>query len=260
MYLLLTLSNDLAELEDEVRRAERDLSQLLASDEDMASLYLSHRKAIGTGRAINEHSEVEYILETAVMQLQWLEDRVRRLQGSVTTHRALEDLKLRNERNRIMRLEIMLSMGSISLGVAAVIGGLFGMNLSSGLEEVTHGFWICAAGTCTLSSALLIMLMSGIRRFHRSQRINVMQTATLRRALGGLDHAYYALRHKGVLNDESPTSDGNLSREEARVVIETTKLPSMTVSSLLDLMDIDDDGMLTLKEMRASHGERNRPK
>ena len=53
-------------------------SQLLASDEveDMAALYLSHRRNMGAARAVSQHEEAEYILEGFVMQLQWLEDRI----------------------------------------------------------------------------------------------------------------------------------------------------------------------------------------
>lgn len=74
-------------------------------------------------------------------------------------------------------------MASVSLGLAAAITGMFGMNLASGLEEVPHGLWMCGAATWTLSGAMLVLLTSGIRRFHRSQRINVMQTASLRSVL-----------------------------------------------------------------------------
>lgn len=41
----------------EVRRAESGLEALLQSDEDMAALYLTHRAAKGSGRAIDQHAE-----------------------------------------------------------------------------------------------------------------------------------------------------------------------------------------------------------
>ena len=95
-------------------------------------------------------------------------------------HRSLEELKLRNERNRIMRLEVLLQMGSLSLALAAVSGGFFGarpcccarparrqstprrgphtllgMNLHSGVEEVPHLLWLVAGGTAGASTLLL---------------------------------------------------------------------------------------------------------
>ena len=39
----------------------------------------------------------------------------------------------------IFRLSLMLEMGALAVGSGAVVGGVFGMNLVSGLEEHPQG-------------------------------------------------------------------------------------------------------------------------
>ena len=72
----------------------------------------------------------------------------------------VKELKLKNERNRIMRLDILLSMGSVSLGRAAVVAGIFGMNLDfallgTKLDTFPGGLWLVAfAATLALARAI----------------------------------------------------------------------------------------------------------
>ena len=96
-------------------------------------------------------------------------------------HRTLEELKLRNERNRIMRSELLLSMGGLSLTLSAVIGGFFGMNLDSGIEHVPGLFWLVAAGASGAAGGVLLLLTRGIRRFHSSQREHLLSMGSLQR-------------------------------------------------------------------------------
>ena len=47
-----------------MKRAHTTLLTLLSSDEDMAAMYLSHRSAAGRSRHIDDHTEVELMLES----------------------------------------------------------------------------------------------------------------------------------------------------------------------------------------------------
>ena len=132
LYTLLTLSNSLQALDVEVSRLEGSVSGLLSQDEDLAMLYLSHRSAHGAARPTHQHSEVEIMLETFATQLDDLLMRIRSLTEDVALHRTLEELKLRNERNRIMRVELLMSMAAISIATSTAVSGVFGMNLTSG--------------------------------------------------------------------------------------------------------------------------------
>ena len=182
-------------------------------------------------------------------------------------HRTLEELKLRNERNRIMRSELLLSMSGLSLTVSAVIGGFFGMNLKSGIEELPGLLWLVgASGACT-SAGLLYVLTKGVRRFHHSQRAHLLQMGSLQRGLESLDQAYYALRHTGILTPGNSLSEGagaegalpvlpdlggHRSTEDAVLAAVKTLGSDDDVRALreaLALFDSDGDGVLSDEEV-----------
>ena len=71
----------------QVRRTNTVLDSLMRSDEDMASLYLSHRKTIGEARHIADHQEVELLLEGTATLLEDLSDRILALQVAPHAHR-----------------------------------------------------------------------------------------------------------------------------------------------------------------------------
>ena len=65
---------------------------------------------------------------------QALSDQIEEVLANIETTQAVLELTLDNERNRIARLELLLSMGGLCVGSCAMVSGFFGMNLVSGLE------------------------------------------------------------------------------------------------------------------------------
>jgi magnesium transporter len=51
-------------------------------------------------------------------------------------------LRLDTARNHLLRIELMFTALTSVAAIGALIGGLFGMNLRSDLEEEPHLFWI----------------------------------------------------------------------------------------------------------------------
>lgn len=199
LYRLMTLSKSLGALALDVKRVDTALATLLASDEDMAGTYLSSRHETGAPRSLEDHTLVEELLESFEIEIDDLADRIAQLQESIATHRTLEQVKLSNERNRIMRLELLLSFGTTSLALCAAVAGFFGMNLHSGVDDYPNGLWLVTSAASTTALAVFAGLMLSVRRFHVSQGQQVVRTASLERSLNGLDAAYFALRPSRML-------------------------------------------------------------
>ena len=64
LYRLLTLSRVLSALALDVKRSAAALAQLLGSDEDMAGTYLTFQQSTGGFRSIDQHTDVELMLES----------------------------------------------------------------------------------------------------------------------------------------------------------------------------------------------------
>jgi len=215
LYRLITLSASLASLHVEVRRVEASLEGLSRSDDDLACLYLSGRpraEYTPSSRASLRH-DVALLLEGYVAQYIDVLDRIEALQGRVEAQRTLEGTKLHNERNHMMRSELRIAISSLSLAVSSVIGGFFGMNLSSGLEAQPSLLWLVAVGGMGASATLFLSLTRGLRRFHETQRASLVQTGRLQRSLGSFDYAFYALRRaQGVEADREAAERSRAGR------------------------------------------------
>ena len=285
LYRLITLSKALSTLAIDVKRSQSAISALLASDEDMSMTYLTYRDQKGSERAIDDHTDVELLLENFATEHEDLADRIEALQDGVTTLRALEQLWLSNERNRIMRLELVIAFSTASLALTASVAGFFGMNLHSGIEEVPGLFWAVTGVTATAAASVFAAFVLSVRRFHSSQQQLVARTASLDRSLTGLDSAYFALRQRSLMLDDRQVAegddDGSGGRAEPLVItkeilrealqraassnadadVQTMVAPRHgDVDELWRLLDADGDGVLTASELTGAgdpHGDPN---
>lgn len=63
-----------------------------------------------------------------------------------------------------MMLEVRLSVAMLSIAGGTYIAGLYGMNVSNGLEEASNGFALTAGGSVV---AIICFGLFGIRRVRR---------------------------------------------------------------------------------------------
>lgn len=112
------------------------LENLLDEDDEMANMYLTEKHEQGRMiRDCHDHSEVETLLEA---YLQVIEEHVNH---ASLLHDAIEDtedlvmIHLDTLRNRLLSVELTLSVVSMMFGAGGVIAGAFGMNLQMPLFE-----------------------------------------------------------------------------------------------------------------------------
>ena len=206
------------------------------------------------------------LLEGYGTQLMDLDDRIVALQSRVKANQTLEDLKLRNERNRIMRVELLVSFSGISLTFATVVVGLFGMNLHSGIEEVHGLLWPVAGGSVVASFAIYSSLRGAVSRYYQLQRTYMHQRDHLQRALRSLDVAYYALRQTGAFSVGRSAAGtpghaqghaiGTVSEEALAYAVQATatrgQVDAHAFKEALTLFDVNSDGNLSVDEMKAT--------
>jgi hypothetical protein len=264
LYRMITLSRALGALALEVKRSNSALQALLANDEDMAGTYLSSREATGIKRSVDDHIDVELLLENFATEHEDLGDRIEALQEAINSHRIIESLKLTNERNRIMRLELLVGFGSASLAMCAAAAGFFGMNLHSGVEDIRHGLWLVSGTVSVVASAVFTGFVLSVRRFNKSQQQQVLRTSALERSLASLDTAYFALRQRwiGTPNDDEESSQPvHISLDALRHALDESgkgPVPTEEVEELYNLLDANGDGVLTVAELGISEKEARR--
>ena len=110
---------------------------------DMMNLEASLDAEVAAAEAEAEAAEaaqelVETLLDVYDARLNSLVDRIEQLASTIENTQDVLELTLDNERNRIARLELLLSMAGLSIGTCSAVSGFFGMNLLSGVRMHTH--------------------------------------------------------------------------------------------------------------------------
>ncbi|KAL0477497.1 mitochondrial inner membrane magnesium transporter [Acrasis kona] len=147
-----------------VRELHESIENLLQSDEDMASMYLSEKMLYGKSREVNKHEEVEMLLENYYTQLEDILNRIEELKSDIQSTQEFIEICLDSIRNRMIQLELRLSIASLSLTSGTLVAGLFGMNLMSHLENNPFAFYYMTFGILSFAGGMFIITLLRARK------------------------------------------------------------------------------------------------
>ena len=143
--LLFVASGELNVFQQRVTAIAGVLDELLANHEDMAYMSLTrlHQlgdEAAGTG-PLQHEEDIELLLENYLSAVKSLDRRSSGLSWKLSSTTRIIDIELAATRNQLLRYDVGLAIVSVVVAVCALIAGLFGMNLQSGLETSQSAFW-----------------------------------------------------------------------------------------------------------------------
>lgn len=138
---LLAFRKSLSEFEKSVTNVMKELEELMANDEDLVQLYLTNPE-----RETTEHEEVELLIEAYYADFEEIVAEIKTIKVTIDDTNQFISAHLDSVRNKILRMSLMMEMGALALGSGAVVGGIFGMNLTHGLEEHPHAFFVALGG------------------------------------------------------------------------------------------------------------------
>lgn len=228
---LLPVQISLNSLQTKARRLTEVLAAALENEDDLLEmcLSLSERRTAEGGSALveaageaetsaeelkeEEEDEVELLenlLDVYSARLEALSDQIEEVLANIETTQAVLELTLDNERNRIARLELLLSMGGLCVGSCAMVSGFFGMNLVSGLEVVGRGgvFWGVTLSSLTLASGLFGACWRRFRLQSGQQRTRLNDAQALKRVLANVDAVALLLRTRPLRQGASGAEQG----------------------------------------------------
>lgn len=171
LTLIRTIKDAIGEMRSRVKGFLKSMTRILDEDEDMALMNLS-RLLTHPERFIQpvpqevleeESDEPELILEAHIQIAFTLENALDLIQGQIETASELVDQKLDAVRNRILYVNMVISVLSLCVSSASLVGSLFGMNLSNGLELDPNAFsqitGVTVAGTIVMAISIIALLM-----------------------------------------------------------------------------------------------------
>lgn len=102
---------------------------------------------------------------------------------SITNH---VTLLLSSTRNRLLNMEITIAFTTLGTSLAALVGAMFGMNLTSGLEETPYMFNFMVAFSVALAG---LCIRVGRRALVRARSIKAEHSGILHQSPAPLHHS-----------------------------------------------------------------------
>jgi len=234
---LLAFRKSLGEFERTVADVRSALTNLLGNDEDMIGLYLTD-----TTRDIHHHEDVELLLEAYNADLIEIQGEIRSMKEMVEETNQFMNTHLDSVRNKLIRMQLFMEMGTLGLGSGAVTAGVFGMNLTSGLESHPTAFYMACGG--------IMCLFGGIFGVCASRYRGLMVDTSSAQSFKALK---YFFRYVDEL-DQIVMSRGSSSFSKAEFKEILDKITATNVSEeeadfIFRMFDTDKDGRLNRDEI-----------
>lgn len=106
------------------------LAKLLDEDEDMAAAYLTEKHAMPSfSRNPLDHDEIETLVEAYLQVIEELVSQSVLLNSGIEDTEDLVSIHLDTLRNKLLSVELALSVVSMTFGFGGLVAGVFGMNL-----------------------------------------------------------------------------------------------------------------------------------
>ncbi|KAF8680197.1 Pkinase protein [Rhizoctonia solani] len=163
------------------------ISEVLSEPDDMRRMYLTGISA-GRPREYGDDDEIELLLETYLKystSLTLTASRNLQRLNSASQHLTL---LLSSTRNRLLHLEIRLEIAMLAMSAGALPAAIFGMNLTSHLEEHPWAFW---AATVGIGMIAFIATQIGRYGLRKARRVKMEQAGLL----AGSKHEISSLTH-----------------------------------------------------------------
>ena len=169
---LRLLKDEVKEMEARIQGLVRAINLILDDEEDMALMNLS-RIITNPERFIqpvpqevlNEESdEPELLLEAHLQHALSEVNALELLKGNISNTEELVSLKMDTIRNRLLYINTVVSVISLCVATASLVGSIFGMNLVNHLEKDNNAFMEVVIGTIVGIIFLMIAILSIIAR------------------------------------------------------------------------------------------------
>jgi len=150
----------------------------LRVDDDLNAMYLTDKKN-NIIRELQDHEELEVLLESFTKQVEEIVNEAENIQSNVQSTQEIVELILDSNRNALLALDLQVSIATLGVGSGALIAGLFGMNLTSHMEEHTYAFYGMSAASAAL--AFLVAWM-GLRKLAKLRKVGLSSSQNNQKA------------------------------------------------------------------------------
>eukprot|EP01025_Chloroclados_australasicus_P057315 TRINITY_DN713_c1_g1_i3.p1 TRINITY_DN713_c1_g1~~TRINITY_DN713_c1_g1_i3.p1 ORF type:complete len:659 (-),score=58.95 TRINITY_DN713_c1_g1_i3:1101-3011(-) len=247
---LLPVQRSINQLINDVEETRQAIEELADDDKEIVKLCLTSQMDYPPAPLLPNFPD--FLLATALLDS--YERRIRSVHGNlqeqldnIESSRMIWHMQLDSARNRIIRLNLFLSVSSFAAVVATIPAGLFGMNVPNGFEESVGAFQTILTGSLLSSVFIFTSLFLYYRywptRFHR-QRVQDMSALRdiLVHRIDDLDDITAAVRRN---------FNSQMSKHEFANLVDSTlgkKITKPEIDVLYKVFDTNKDGFLKVSD------------
>ena len=142
LRMLLQISRKLNGFLSRSRGVKVAVTEVLENDGDMALMYLTDAQKGHLKTEKSNLEDLELLLESFEKQVEEVISEIDQICANVNNTQEIVELILDSNRNRLLTLDLGTSIVTLGVSAATLFVGLFGMNLTSHLEEHPHAFYL----------------------------------------------------------------------------------------------------------------------
>lgn len=162
------VSSPVATMREDIREgADPMQSAILGELKELKEISNKHAEALQDQRPfVNPHDvqDVEAMLEAYSLQADFLIVQLNDLSGFIDDFQAHIQVDLDRKRNALFALQLVATIVTMCVSFVAMIAGLFGMNLNSGVESAGGWFWGVTAVSVGFASSVATFLIVYLRQ------------------------------------------------------------------------------------------------
>ncbi|CAL8471666.1 g11208 [Coccomyxa elongata] len=260
---LLPIQRALTEIQHDVKEAREAIQEVVDDDKVLAAVCLSDEDDMSTaamlasGRQTPRMRMAAALLGSYERQIQSVEGSLREMAENLEVFREVWSMHLSATRNRIIRINLVVTVASFALSICIVPASFFGMNLPHGLEDDPAVFWPIVAASVAVSGAMFGAVYAYWRFWpNRRHEKRVLDLKALRDLLlyhvDDLEDIMAALKHRHDTDLESSSETG-IDKEEfstlVRQVIKDREVRRDELDLLYRVFDTNRNGFLELGEV-----------
>eukprot|EP00252_Welwitschia_mirabilis_P003102 TRINITY_DN13180_c0_g1_i1.p1 TRINITY_DN13180_c0_g1~~TRINITY_DN13180_c0_g1_i1.p1 ORF type:complete len:297 (-),score=73.34 TRINITY_DN13180_c0_g1_i1:399-1205(-) len=261
---LLPLKRILTEVEHDIRDTHEAFEQVLESDDALVGLCLENKEHLTSlsGLKFQPNSDDERMRRAAaniILTFQRQVDDaggvVEELRKGIDSAQEVWELTLDTTRNKIIRMNLFISMAGLSFNLAMVPAGFFGMNLLSGLENSPNAFYVITGAVSLASASVGLSLVVMFRRMlhtHHAKDLAALQD--LLQHIDHIDEIFQTLSSKG----------GMVSREEFKKYLRshpsTGSMKEREIDLMFHIFDSNHNGQVEGSEWSSGFRWGSRPR
>ena len=145
----MAVKKSLSEFEQNVELVSKLLKNLLNDDENMRNLSLTNS---------DKKEEIELLLSSVSADLEEIETEIKIFIDMIEDTDQFISTHLDAVRNKIIKMNLFIEIGALTMGVGAVVSGIFGMNLTNYLELSPYAFVLVVISLMVIMLALFVGL------------------------------------------------------------------------------------------------------